>query len=199
MPTTSPDGFFYPDDSSDSDLTQHIQTLAANVQSKFTAQETWNSWTPTFNTPTDGGITAVGTGGHASGFYRRSAPGSGALIYAEFRFLLGSSGFATGSGVFTLNLPVAAYAWGGGALSCQNATVGSWTMRDNGSSPVDHFSGQLGLYYDTHGLQAHFAGCPGPNSGDTDPLTPRYRMDVNDPITWGAADNLTGQLFYRAA
>jgi hypothetical protein len=69
-------------------------------------------------------------------------------------------------------------------------------MRDSGSSPVDHFGGQLGLYYDSHGLQAHFAG--GPGNGGLDPI-PRFRMDSDDPITWGTTDNLTGQLFYRAA
>ena len=192
MPTTSPDGFFYPDDSSDSDLAQHLASLAANVQTKFTAQETWTSWTPTFNTPTDGGISAGGSGGHASGFYRRSSSGSGAFVYAEFRFLLGTAPTIV-QGAFTLILPVLAYTWGG---ACINQTIGSWTLRDNSTSPVGHVGGALGVYNATTGDLAHLAGGPGDNGLDD---MSRFRMDSNDPITFAVGDNLTGQLFYRAA
>lgn len=193
MPLTTPDNLFYPDDSSSSDYVQHIQDLAASIQAKLTAQETWTSWTPTFATGTDGGISSVGTGATAQqlGFYRRSNAGSGALIYAEFRFVLGTAPTIV-NGTFALNLPVTAYIWGG---SGANQTIGSWSLRDNSTSPVEHMGGPMGIYFGTTGLGAHFTAA----TKATTPFDARYRMNASDPITLASGDILTGHLLYRAA
>ena len=204
MSYSYPDNFFYPDDSSDNNLTQHIQNLADSVQAKFTAQETWTGWTPLFYTPanggTQGGINAVGSGGAVSGHYRRSSPNSRALVYAEFRFVIGTSP-TIATGTFVLTLPVPAYDLGGAAFSCQNHTVGEWSLRDNSSSPVNHYTGTLAYYFDFAGTEVHFAGTPQDATAalnSTANQTSRYRMDSNDPITFATSDVLTGHLLYRA-
>lgn len=193
MPLTSPDSFFYPDDTSGSDLTQHIQDLASSIQLKLNNQEAWNSWTPTFDTVSNGGFSVLGTGGYASGHYRRTSPGSGALVYAEFRFVLGTSPTIVG-GTFVLNLPVVGYQWG--AVNTQNQTVGKWSARDQSTSnPILHMSGTLAYFSSSSGATVHFTASPNAAS----PFEAKFRMDSNDPITWIAGSNLTGQLLYRAA
>jgi hypothetical protein len=203
MSFTYPDNFFYPDDSSDNNLTQHIQNLAASVQTKFTDQETWVSWTPSWFYPANGGtqagISAVGTGGHMSGYYRRSYFGADSIIHAEFHIYMGTTAPTIVSpGAMTFYLPVEAYNWGGAANACQNATVGHWCLRDNNSSPVNHYQGTIGLWFDDNGTVAHFSGVPAPHAATSDKSS-RYRMDTNDPVSLEAGDQFTGQLMYRTA
>ena len=194
MPFTA-DGLFYPDDTNNFDLTTHLKDLADDIQAVFTASETWNSWTPTFSTTINSGFTNTGTGGHAVGYYRRSRPGSGALVYAEFDFYLGTGFTApvTGSAdtIFCLFLPVTAYAWAG---QNQNQTIGRWTLRDD--SGIYHMSGTLGLFDSSDGGRVHFGDAPD-NAGT--PRISNRRIDIDDPITWAVQDNLTGHLLYRAA
>ncbi len=184
MPGTSPDNLTYPDASGGTSVWTHIQNLATAVQAKFTAMEAWTSWTPTFNTPTDGGITSVGAG-FASGHYNQR----GKHVHAEFRFQLGA-GFAVQSGTFALLLPVPAYVWPG---AIYNAALGFWILRDDSTSPVQHFAGVLGGF-DTGGLRCHFGGAPIAAGGAS-----IRRMDSTDPTTLAANDVLSGVLDYRAA
>jgi hypothetical protein len=180
------DGFIYPDNSGGVSLWTHIQNLATSIQTKRDAERLWNSWTPTWNTPTDGGVLSVGAGVN-QGFYRMDG---NKLVHAEFRVELGA-GFSIQAGTFILNLPVPAYVWGGAAI---NGALGSWTARDNSTSgPVVHPSGTIGNW-DTGGLRVHFAGAPAASFTGA----PR-RVDSNDPIPWASGDVLAGVLDYRAA
>jgi len=184
MPATSPDNLTYPDASGGTSLWQHVQNLATSAQAKFAAMEAWNAWTPTFDTPGNGGITSVGAGAIGGHYNQR-----GKHVHAEFRFQLGA-GFAIQSGTFVLMLPVPAFVWGGNGL---NAAVGSWILRDDSTSPVQHMAGTLGLFQ-VSSDRVHFGGAPIAGGGAS-----VRRMDSTDPITWAASDILSGFLDYRAA
>jgi hypothetical protein len=194
MPTTA-DGLRYPDDTSNFDLTTQLQNLATDIQNVFSYAETWVGWTPTFSTTINSGFVDTGTGGHAWGHFRQSRGGAGSLIYAEFNIYLGTGFTAPVSGssdsIFCLFLPVTAYAWAG---QNQNQTLGSWTLRDD--SGIYHMSGTLGLFDSSDGGRVHFGDAPD-NAGT--PRISNRRIDIDDPITWAAQDNLTGHLLYRAA
>jgi hypothetical protein len=199
MPFTA-DGLFYPDDTNNFNLTQHLQDLADDIQAVFNYQETWNSWTPAFNNVVNGGFTSMGTGGHAWGHYRRTRSGSGALLYAEFHFLCGTGVTVQTAGstdsLFVLLLPVTAYLWAG---QNQNQTVGRWSARNNtptiSGNPVEHHSGTLGLYDTSDGGRVHFAD--GVDSSAA--INSGRRMDENDPFTFAVNDILSGQLLYRVS
>lgn len=192
MPVTFPDALPYPDDSYGNDLSQHLKDLADATQAKFTDQETWVSWTPTFDLVNRGGFSSLGTGGVALGHYRRTIFGADALIYAEFRFVLGTSPTIQ-TGLFILELPVTAYSWAG---ENQNQTIGSWSLRDDStSSPIQHMGGTIGLFDTSNGLWGHFNSAP----DNVSTFSSRFRIDSNDPIPWAVGDNFTGQLLYRAA
>ena len=179
---TTAHGIIYPDATGSTSLWEHYQNVATTTETALTTYETFNTWTPTtWDTTTGGGFTSVGGSGTAEGFYMRI----GNFVHAEFRIEL-ASGFATDSGTFALQLPVAAYAWGGAIIQ---STLGTWTARDN--SGPDHWSGSIGLW-NTAATHVSFNGAW--NAG-----APNKRIDSNDPIVWASGDMLSGTLNYRSA
>lgn len=183
IPFTSPDNLQYPASTDNTHIWEHIQALATSVQTALTAvgAQTWNSWTPTWDTAGGGGFTGVGGSGVNQGFYTQI----GNLIHAEFRVEL-ASGFSVDTGTFVLMLPVAAYAFGGAVLQ---QTIGTWTARDD--SAPNHWSGTLGTWSNDHDRVSF--------NGAWDGTSPKKRIDSNDPFVWAAGDVLSGNLSYRRA
>ena len=189
MGTTSPDGFVYADSSHQmNNWWDAFQELANSIQAARTAERAWTSWTPTWDTPGNGGFTSYGSGSSAEGFWRKD---KGGVVDAWFRIRLGTSP-ATQSGTFVMNLPVTAWIWNS-ATEGTNAALGNWTLRDDSTSPVQHMAGAIGQW-DSTGTKAFFGGAPVSST----PFQSIRRIDSTDPITWAAQDILSGLLRYRA-
>lgn len=190
MGTTSPDGFLYADSNhAMNNWWTAFQELADSIQAARTAERTWNSWTPTWNTPTDGGITSVGAGGTNEGWYRRD---KGGQVDGYARIRLGTAP-AFQSGTFVLILPVPMLALPSGEY--QNQVVGTWGLRDDSTSPVQHIGGFLGCFMSVDGTKVHLGGA----SENTTPFDSRYRFDSTDPVALAVGDILSFNLHYRAA
>ncbi len=182
MPTTG-HGISYIDPGDQVDLDADIQQLADSVETALDVYETFNSWTPTFNS---GGFTNFGGSGFNQGFYSQI----GKLVHAQFRMEI-ASGFAVSAGLFVLNLPVTAFAWSGANNA---ATIGSWLLRDD--SVPRHYSGGILTVTSGGGARVWFGG-----AWDTSPApdAPSGRVSDTEPVTWAAGDVLSGTLRYRAA
>src|ERR1044072_3435428 len=106
---TTGHGFNAADSGDQVDTDGDIQQLATTIETGFVAYETFNSWTPTFDTSgANGGITSVGGSGFNQGFYLQR----GKFVHAQFRIEL-ASGLSVDNGPWVLPLPVVAFAWAG--------------------------------------------------------------------------------------
>jgi len=180
MPTTSPDGFVYPDSAGGVSLWTHFANLADSLQAKFAALEAWTVWTPIW---IDGPVT-IGAGGQNVGRYRRM----GKFCEAWFRAELGT-GFVMNSTTFELTLPFNAdVSWLQGN---KKLAIGAWEVRDE--SVTDHFGGTISIH-DSVGDTVDFAGAWSTSASKD---STRVSSEVGKPQTWAAGDVISGHMSYR--
>jgi len=190
MGTTSPDGISYPDSNYPmNNWWDAFAEMAASIQAARTAERAWNSWTPIWNTPSDGGILSVGAGGLNEGFWRKD---NGKMVDAQFRIRLGTAP-SVQAGLFTLILPVPAYVWGSGTEAI-TTVLGTWAIRDDSTAPVSHFGGPV-VQNDPGGLRISFGSAPAAGT----PFQSIRRVDSTDPTVLAVNDVFTANLHYRAA